>query len=163
MNRAIVASTISDCSVCGAWPRPGRLIVSTGPLALLDRLGPCRRPVPILLALDDEHGTADAGQDPLDVPRTKLRLKPEVGPAQAWPWCASAWRTGETGDSRFHLPDLVWPSRFSVAVSGRRHVAAGMLLSVRHSPPVFGLLFIGLVTLSFIATRRIRPAGGCST
>ena len=49
---------------------------------------------------------------------------------------------------------------------GRRHVLAGrcfvigmtpgafagILLSVRHSPPVYGLLFLGLVTLCFVAT-----------
>jgi hypothetical protein len=57
---------------------------------------------------------------------------------------------------------------------GRRHVVAGrwfvggmtlgatagILLSLRHSPPAYGLLFIGLVTLSFIATGYLAPAIG---
>jgi hypothetical protein len=57
---------------------------------------------------------------------------------------------------------------------GRRHVlagrwfvggmtlgaTAGILLSVRHSPPVYGLLFLGLVTLSFTATGYLAPGIG---
>ena len=57
---------------------------------------------------------------------------------------------------------------------GRRHVlagrwfaggmtlgaTAGILMSLRHSPPSWGLLFIGLVTLSFIATGYLAPGIG---
>ena len=57
---------------------------------------------------------------------------------------------------------------------GRRHIVAGrwflggmtlgatagILMSLRHSPPVYGLLFIGLVTLSFIATGYLAPGIG---
>jgi hypothetical protein len=57
---------------------------------------------------------------------------------------------------------------------GRRHVVAGrwflggmtlgatagILMSLRHSPPPYGLLFIGLVTLSFIATGYLAPGIG---
>jgi len=57
---------------------------------------------------------------------------------------------------------------------GRRHIVAGrwfvggmtlgatagILMSLRHSPPSWGLLFLGLVTLSFIATGYLAPAVG---
>jgi hypothetical protein len=57
---------------------------------------------------------------------------------------------------------------------GRRHIVAGrwflggmtlgatagILMSIRHSPPVYGLLFIGLMTLSFIATGYLAPGIG---
>jgi hypothetical protein len=37
---------------------------------------------------------------------------------------------------------------------------AGILMSLRHSPLPFGLLFLGLVTLSFIATGYLAPGIG---
>jgi hypothetical protein len=57
---------------------------------------------------------------------------------------------------------------------GRRHIVAGrwflggmtlgatagILMSLRHSPPPYGLLFIGLMTLSFIATGYLAPGIG---
>ena len=57
---------------------------------------------------------------------------------------------------------------------GRRHVVAGrwfvggmtlgatagILLSLRHSPPVYGLLWLGLVTLSYTATGYLSPGIG---
>jgi hypothetical protein len=57
---------------------------------------------------------------------------------------------------------------------GRRHIVAGrwfvgsmtlgatagILMSLLHSPPPWGLLFIGLVTLSFIATGYLAPGVG---